>query len=167
MFNVEWTNLKEEEFNRMIESGEGFNDPDKDGYFPIHWAVERDRLDIVNWLGRQGVSLNQCTRDGLPPIVFTIIRSNFKMTHWLLSHGAKIHKYSLHLAIKIFDIHTIILLLRYGADINIQDTDGNTVLHLAVYYKLADLIPFLLDHGANRDLKNNRGYTPEQLLYRH
>jgi serine/threonine-protein phosphatase 6 regulatory ankyrin repeat subunit A len=166
MFDVEWTPLKEKEFNRALESGVGLDVPDCHGYYPIHWAVERDRLDIVNWLGRQGVSLNSCTPEGFPPMVFAIIRTNARMVHWLLSHGAQIHKYSLHLAIKRFDIQMISLLLRYGANIDSQDPDGNTVLHLAVYYKLVDLVPFLLDSGANREIKNNWGYTPEQLLYR-
>jgi ankyrin repeat protein len=164
MFEVGWTVTKEEEFIRRLRAEDDLEVPDENGYYLIHWAVERDRLDIVRWLGRQGVNLNQGTREGIPPMVFAIMRSNYKILHWLLCHGARIYKYSLHIALRKCDLQILVLLLRYGAHIDTQDPDGNTILHLAVYYKLPDLVPFLLDRGADRNIKNNRGYTPEQLL---
>ena len=43
---------------------------------------------------------------------------------------------------------------------NIQDTDGDTPLHLAVNSKHSDYVAILLAAGANPDIINNKGDTP-------
>lgn len=165
MFTSVFNLVKQEEFNRMLQTKESINSPDRNGYYLIHWAVHLDRLDIVNSIARQGANINQCTLHGVAPITISIMHSNYNITHWLLSHGAIIPKYSLHLAIRNLNIKIVVLLLRYGANINSQDLDGNTALHLAIYYKLYDLIPFLLDYNADRNIKNFHGHTPQQILH--
>ena len=37
---------------------------------------------------------------------------------------------------------------------------GFTPLHYAILYDDAELVKYLLDHGADPTLENNRGYTP-------
>lgn len=50
-------------------------------------------------------------------------------------------------------------LLDLGADINIQDNEKNTVLHLAVYSSDTNMIKKLLIRGANKYLKNDNNLT--------
>ncbi len=45
-------------------------------------------------------------------------------------------------------------------DINIQDADGNTPLHIAARINDAELIQFLMYKGAALEEKNNAGHTP-------
>ena len=61
------------------------------------------------------------------------------------------------------------LLLRYHAEVNCRDMDGDTPLHQAVGNVDYDeqegneeMVRLLLDHGANIRIKNKWGYTPLQ-----
>ena len=52
------------------------------------------------------------------------------------------------------------LLIDYGADVNCQDEEGNTPLHLAILYNAdVSIIKYLLDAGALLSLQNGRGQT--------
>jgi len=52
-----------------------------------------------------------------------------------------------------------IKLLIRRENVNIQNIYGNTALHLAVSYKLYDVVKPLLDAGAKVNIKNNNGNT--------
>lgn len=52
-------------------------------------------------------------------------------------------------------------LLRYSASTNIQDTEGNTPLHLACSERLEES-KLLVSQGASIDLENKEGKTPLQ-----
>jgi ankyrin repeat protein len=65
-------------------------------------------------------------------------------------------------------------LLRCGADINIQDKNGATVLHLSVDYEIDGVFnndeelstvntAYILQNGADKTIKNNRGLTALEL----
>lgn len=52
-------------------------------------------------------------------------------------------------------------LLAFDPDLNLQDIDGNTALHLAVKYvdeaETTRMVRFLMLRGARTDIKNNKG----------
>ncbi len=54
-------------------------------------------------------------------------------------------------------------LVECGADVNIQDRNGNTPLHLAYLRRDQEMINFLLDKGADQNLKNNSNETPSDM----
>jgi ankyrin repeat protein len=51
------------------------------------------------------------------------------------------------------------LLLDGGADPNLQESNGNAALHEAAHRGLAEIVPLLIEHGAELDLENNLGKT--------
>jgi len=51
-------------------------------------------------------------------------------------------------------------LLRYGADVNIQNKTGNTPLHVAYAYKRDQIMDYLLEKGASTVMKNNANQDP-------
>ena len=66
-------------------------------------------------------------------------------------------------------VETMKLILHVGGDVNVVNTEGNTLLHLAVKYKpaepkdveiLREMLLLLLDIGADPKLENKNGQTP-------
>lgn len=51
-------------------------------------------------------------------------------------------------------------LVENGADVNAQDFEGDTPLHLFLYKEEYDIALFLLEHQADVNLKNRNGNTP-------
>jgi ankyrin repeat protein len=54
-------------------------------------------------------------------------------------------------------------LIKEGADVNAQKSDGNTLLHFAARNNNRDLTKLLLYLNARTDIKNNKGKTPLDL----
>ncbi len=50
---------------------------------------------------------------------------------------------------------SVLLLLNYGADVNVEDNDGRTALHRAAENGHEDVVRVLLDHGARVDTAHN------------
>ncbi|RQM29585.1 hypothetical protein B5M09_012081 [Aphanomyces astaci] len=55
------------------------------------------------------------------------------------------------------------LLLRHGANVNVGDSSGNTVLHKAAYLGYGDCVSLLLQYGAGANNPNNMQQTPLKL----
>ena len=55
---------------------------------------------------------------------------------------------------------TIQMLLNAGADVMVQDDDGNTPLHYAANFDKDENIQTLLAAGADSKVKDNSGKTP-------
>ena len=58
-------------------------------------------------------------------------------------------------------LEAVKLCLELGADVNAANKTRDTALHGAAWRQFADsIVQFLVDHGANMDAKNKRGWTP-------
>jgi len=60
------------------------------------------------------------------------------------------------------DSSTFRLLLEHGADINVQEEDGWTPLHVASRYGALEVMRLLLEHGVDVEAKDKTGKTPLQ-----
>mmetsp|Transcript_22065 Transcript_22065/g.28568 ORF Transcript_22065/g.28568 Transcript_22065/m.28568 type:complete len:170 (-) Transcript_22065:274-783(-) len=58
------------------------------------------------------------------------------------------------------NIEIIKILLKYGADINIQGPEDWTPLHCATFYGHVDVTMTLLESGAKKNMKNKTGCVP-------
>ena len=72
----------------------------------------------------------------------------------------------LSLAIKNNNISVSNLILTSPIlDLNYQDKDGNSYLHLAILYKQEDIVKSLIEKGIFLNKKNNKGNTALHLAY--
>ncbi|WP_051420631.1 ankyrin repeat domain-containing protein [Helicobacter pametensis] len=65
---------------------------------------------------------------------------------------------------KVNDVTLAKVLLSNGADVNAQDTQGNTALYHAIMNKNGKMIKLLLDNGADMYIKNKRGDSPARFI---
>jgi hypothetical protein len=75
-------------------------------------------------------------------------------------------KSALHLVAASGSIKGLELMLQHGANINEQDAEGQTALHIAItamHDRWEELVMHLLDAGADPNLANNVGSTPLHL----
>lgn len=93
-------------------------------------------------------------------------------TAYLLERGGNIHSKDNYgctpLIISFYSVpfkkNIIQLLLSHGADINSKDKNGFTLLHHMIVSNNKDImerVSFLLDHGIDKTIRNNEGYTAE------
>lgn len=113
------------------------------GYSCLHYAVLGNTLSgIVEVLLCSGADSRVQCKDGRTP---------------------------LHIAAFFRKEEAVRSLLAHGANIDAQDLCGNTPLHDVagqVQSDCADLVRFLLSCGANGNIKNNRGQTPQDLAFK-
>lgn len=55
------------------------------------------------------------------------------------------------------------MLLLNGADINAKNDDGNTALHSTAALGMSNVVQYLINHGADIDVKNLKDQTPLDL----
>ena len=56
------------------------------------------------------------------------------------------------------DLNTVKKFIEYGADVN-EESNGMTPLMFAARYNKVETIKYLLEKGAKKDVKDERGYT--------
>jgi ankyrin repeat protein len=56
------------------------------------------------------------------------------------------------------------ILIKGGADIDYQNSDGSTALHTAAFFCNEDVVDVLLAGGADKTLKNNMGQTAGDIV---
>ncbi|KAM4600623.1 NF-kappa-B inhibitor epsilon [Polymixia lowei] len=127
----------------LVEKGAGLELQDQDGNTPLHVACLHGRADCAT----------KMTRDVSPSKLAPVLETQ----NW---RGLT----CLHLATLNRQHHLIDLLVKKGADLNIQEgTSGKTALHLAVELHDVPSVTLLLNKGANVDAAMFNGCTPLHL----
>ncbi|KAG5591612.1 hypothetical protein H5410_042126 [Solanum commersonii] len=140
------------------------------GCSPLHIACSKGHLDITRELLKLDMDLSGLQdNEGRTPLHWAVIKGRVNIIAEILSvslessemttkHGETI----LHLAVKNNHFEVLKFLME-SLDIsnlmNFQDTDGNTILHLATVRKLTTMIIYLLKLGVEVNALNQKGYT--------
>ena len=138
----------------------------KIGKYDLHQAVENDKYDIVRLLIDHGADADLENYYGETPFKLSVKYSKdiriFKLLLKYSSVGSPILYVCKH-GSSPENIDMVDILIKSGADIEDRDNDGNTPLCLAAINGDLKLVRFLLNAGANKDVKNHSGKTPRQL----
>lgn len=154
----------------LITMGADINWQDEDGWTVLNYAISFNNEDICKMLIDAGADPNSRDIDNKTPVHYAAKgwKPNNKILLLLLDAGGEVNvrdrdwgwtplMYALHQNnINIFEI-----LLKAGADPNIQSNNGNTSLHWAIsfHYKSPKIIKELLDAGADPSIRNELGDT--------
>lgn len=132
------------------------NHPEPDGTTPLHWAVQQDRLDIVQALISAGANVNAKNRYGVAALVLAATNGNASITQALLKAGADVRVIvpetgsALMAAARTGNPEVIKLLLAAGADVNFAEGySGQTALMWAAAERHPEAVKALIAGGAN------------------
>ena len=169
----------------LLEHGASVQVRNKNGQMPLHLALYHGLFSIVALLVESGADVDALDNHAMTPLLLTLQdpyyfsgdRSQItKTTQLLLEHEASVHvrnkigRMPLHLAShhRLFSI--VALLLKFGADVDAQDHDSMTPLHLVSQPLSGDgpkTAQLLLEHGASVHERNENGQMPLHLASHH
>jgi ankyrin repeat protein len=147
----------------------------------LHFAAEKNSAEVAEFLTKSGANVNSQTKEGKTPLMKAV---NYNATDaqkesalankafYLSAEADKSisnYRESFLLKSRYFDV--ICVLLNNHADINKQDTAGNTALHYAIlkldkYNDTRTAIHQILSYYPNVNIANNEGNTPLLLALR-
>ncbi|MBL0319528.1 MAG: ankyrin repeat domain-containing protein [Alphaproteobacteria bacterium] len=161
--------------NLLISHGSSINAIDTEGLTPLDYALSCKNAEelgaVEKTLLENGAAYGDDVVIKEPPLEMqhandeTSVPRKYQYTRDE-NNGQNQDINLLHRMIKqghVVDVDFIHAICSSGADINKPATDGNSALHLAVWYGNEDLVHLLLNHGANANIQNNKGNTPLHL----
>jgi|GEM_PF-5253677 len=130
-------------------------------------ATTRDRERFESLLAEDPELLSRYDENGWTPLHVAALSNDYLPALYLLSSEANPSAKSanalgttpLHAAAFVHNDSTAEMLIRYEADVNVQDAHGWTPLHLAAYMGDPKVAMMLLRSGADLSLKTHRGET--------
>jgi len=156
------------EIDDQVKEYDDFFEP-TEGYTLLHFAVEENRLEMVNYLLESGANPNLHMKyDQSTPLMLAISllppdENAFQIVSSLVKYGADVNaikeggRRPLHLCRSDDYIKYCELLLLNGADVDAKADTGSTPLHFATYGKYKSIVALLLQHGADASFKNDYG----------
>lgn len=138
------------------------NEQDSKGCTPLHFAVSSQRIDVVKTLVEYGANANLRDYMGFTPLFWATGRyADVQIANYLIDKGrASVHittetgACALHGAALQGNLDCITLLLKYGADPQFTDHNGNTPLDLAKDKAAKELLQKVLRHNEAYDDKS-------------
>ena len=135
---------------------------------PLHFAVEGNSLEIVQVLLKHGASPTATSGSLNPPIHLACSQNKQNIVKLMVEQSGQDILYCqneqghtpLHsCATLIGGKQLIAFLLTHGSQLNAQDTNGHTTLHLAVQFGNVATVKQLIADGSSPLVKDNCGYN--------
>ncbi|XP_001604063.1 ankyrin-3 [Nasonia vitripennis] len=156
----------------LLDNGADVNARNKTGLTPLHIALKKGYVDLVEVLLKYNVDPNIaeyenfCTALHLATFNDFLAPKSEEIVSALISKGADVDrrqldgKTSLHIAASTrFSTSRLIPLLEVDCDIDCQDSKGKTALHMACLNRNPDNVQNLLRHGADFNITDRYGRT--------
>ena len=155
-----------DQVERNLYWGADVNGIGPDGNSPLHVAAERGNRVIAQILLEKNADVDLPNRDGHTALYLAVMSGRIQIALLLTKYQARFAPDQLLLDVArngINDRDVLRFLLKQGAQINIQDDEGNTPLHIAVNLGHRVLVRQLITRGADLNLKNKAGNNPLEL----
>lgn len=157
------------QIDRHIQWGSDIDLPNGQGETPLHIAATQGSYIIVKLLVSKGAKLDILDKQGNSALVRAVLNGNTQITEYLIKQGAQHDQTQLlHSAVSagVADRDIISLLIELGAQINEQNSAGQTPLTAAIASNNRVLVKLLIQSGADVNLANSAGESPLAIALR-
>ena len=160
----------------LLSRGANVSQTDKDGDTPLHFAAYNHHVDICQLLVDHKADVTSVNNEGQTPLhtAFNLYRSDtpavcrLLITNESVNVADRLGNCALHIAARNGDIQNVQLLVDCGADVNVLNEDGQTLLHTAAggWKDCPELCSMLLKHNAKINVVDKDGNQPLHLACR-
>jgi ankyrin repeat protein len=140
----------------LVKDRSAINVAEPDGTTPLHWAAQRNDLEIADLLIRAGAGAAATNRYGISPLYLACLNGNATMIERLLAAGADVNQAlpqgetPLMTASRTGNVAAIKVLLAHGAVVNAAEQwKGQTALMWAASENNAAAARALIEAGAD------------------
>jgi len=150
----------------LIAQRPDLNAAEADGSTALHWAAQRDSLEIADLLIAVGANAKSANRYNVTPLSLAAMNGNAAIIERLLKAGADANSTSeegqttLMTASLNGNVDAVKVLLAHKADVHVAEPiRGQTALMWAAAEGNAGAVKLLLDAGADLKVKSKTGFT--------
>ena len=141
------------------------------GSTPLHSAAACGAVEIIDYLLYKKASLTATDNYGLTALHYSIHNIRFRsLVELIAPRKGHLSSFFVHdnRYISVDGLRwldTLVKLLHRGSNVDAVDVDGQTPLHIAAHYGLADAVNVLLQMNASMEMKDKNGKTPLEVAF--
>ncbi len=151
----------------LLKSGADVSKTSKEGYTALMYASEQGYLNIVQMLTDWGVDLSMKNKNGLKAVDLAYAGGKKEIVNYFFDKMGEeaLEPQYRELPKKFFsavskgDMVAVKEMLSWGVDINKPDSYGTTPLMAASFKGYETLVRYLIDSGADMELRDQNGLT--------
>ncbi|XP_071640972.1 uncharacterized protein [Temnothorax longispinosus] len=128
----------------LLDAGASLCAVDVDKNTPLHYAAYGNNPEIMKLLLSRGAAINDVNIFGRSVLHVAVNIQHVQCVRVLLRSINVLNLFRR----SVLHVQCVRVLLRYHCDVNLQDKDGNTPLHLAVSRNQPEIMDLLLSRGA-------------------
>ena len=150
----------------LLSQGIDINLFSKDGITALMKACEQSDITMVKLLLVYAANIHMQDNSGRTAMMIALECGNSEIVDLLFSHDIQdnlVCHTALMWACQDGDIAIVELQLAYGANINMQDKDGQTALITACKYGHLEIVQCILDNGADINMQDKDGNTARMI----
>ncbi|KTF88881.1 hypothetical protein cypCar_00042086, partial [Cyprinus carpio] len=159
----------------LLRKGVSLHMPNKSGAVCLHAAAKRGHTAVVKALLQKGAHVDATAKDGQTALHIAVENCKPQVVQMLLGFGAnvqlrggKAQETPLHIAARVKEGERVAeMLLKSGADVNAEQQNGETAMHVAARHGALQMIRALIPEGGDVTWKSKVGENPLHVAVRH
>ncbi|KAJ8386825.1 hypothetical protein AAFF_G00166200 [Aldrovandia affinis] len=159
----------------FLKRGVPLHMPNKSGAVCLHAAAKRGHTAVVKALLQKGAHVDATTKDRLTALHVAVQSCKPLVVQTLLGFGAQVQlkggealETPLHIAARVKEGEKVAeMLLKSGADVNAEQENGETAMHVAARHGGLQMMRALLEDGGDLTCRSKAGENPLHIAVRH